>query len=95
MNDTTRLEALADLSEELSCAELHAQRGLALPEKTAMSTIHVSIGFPVDNFAMPINLATAINNESPESWAIADADQVVLIEQVDDEGTVPPPGYHD
>jgi hypothetical protein len=34
---------------------------------------------------MPINLATATNVESPQSWAMADADQVVIVDQVDDD----------
>ena len=51
-----------------------------------MTTINVSFGFPINNLAMPINLATAINDASPESWAIADADQIVVLEQVDEPG---------
>jgi hypothetical protein len=70
---------------ELTDEELDGQHGSALPEKTAMSTITVSIGLPVGNFAMPINLASALNTASPDSWAIADADQVVVIDQVDDD----------
>jgi hypothetical protein len=50
-----------------------------------MTTIHASFGFPIGNFAMPINLATAMNNESPSSWAVADADQVVIVEQTEDD----------
>jgi hypothetical protein len=34
---------------------------------------------------MPINEAVAINNESTQSVAVADADQTVIIGQVDDE----------
>ena len=69
----------------LSLAELEAHHGVPLPEKTAMSTIHAQFGFPIGNFAMPINLATATNVESPQSWAMADADQVVIVDQVDDD----------
>ena len=74
-------EAGLGSSPELTDEELEGQHGLALPEKTAMSTINVSIGLPVANFAMPINLASALNTASPDSWAIADADQVVVIDQ--------------
>jgi hypothetical protein len=79
--------------DELGPDELEAQHGLQLPAKTAMTTINASFGFPINNFAMPINLATAINNESSESWAIADADQVVVMDQTDNDGMAPPPGY--
>ena len=89
MSDVMRLDDLTALSAD----ELEAQRGAALPSKTAMSTIHASFGFPIGNFAMPINLATAINNESPHSWAIADADQVVVVEQIHEAGMQPPPGF--
>jgi hypothetical protein len=37
----------------------------------------------IDNFAMPINEAVAINNESVSSIAIADADQIVILDQTD------------
>jgi len=46
-----------------------------------MSTIRVGSG--IDNFAMPINEAIAINSESVSSYAIADADQVVILTQTD------------
>jgi hypothetical protein len=48
-----------------------------------MSTIKASFGVGIDNFAMPINEAIAINNESINSYAIADADQIVVLEQTD------------
>jgi hypothetical protein len=70
----------------LSLEELDASHGEPLPDRTAMSTIHAEFGFPIDNFAMPVNLATATNTASPGSWAIADADQIVIVDQVDDHG---------
>ena len=44
-----------------------------------MSTISAS---GVDNFAAPINEALAVNVDSVDSYAIADADQIVVLEQV-------------
>ena len=73
------------LSEE----ELAAQDAAALPEREAMSTIRGGFGSAIDNFAMPINEAIAINNESISSIAIADADQIVIIEQTDIDGGEP------
>ena len=66
---------------ELTGEELEAQSAEALPDREAMSTIKVGSG--IDNFAMPINEAIAINNESVSSYAIADADQIVILEQTD------------
>ena len=63
--------------------ELEAQGGAALPDKEAMSTISADIGAGIDNFAMPINEATAINIASNQSYAIADADQIVILDQID------------
>jgi hypothetical protein len=90
MSDATWFDEAAALTRD----ELEAQGGTALPEKTAMSTINANFGFPIGNFAMPINLATAMNNESPDSFAMADADQVVIVDQVDDDGMEPSPGHH-
>jgi hypothetical protein len=66
----------------LSPAELDAQDASALPDREAMSTIGLDLS-GIDNFAMPINEALAVNNQSVESVAIADADQTVIIGQVD------------
>jgi hypothetical protein len=63
--------------------ELDAQVGEELPDREAMSRISLDLGAGIDNFAMPINEAIAINNESSYSWAIADADQVVILDQTD------------
>jgi hypothetical protein len=68
---------------ELTSAELEAQTAAALPDKEAMSTIVADIGAGIDNFAMPINQATAINYASVQSYAIADADQIVILDQID------------
>jgi hypothetical protein len=48
-------------------------------------SVFARFGGGIDNFAMPINEAIAINNESVESYAIADADQIVILNQVDDD----------
>ena len=81
---------------ELSRQELEAQDAQALPDREAMSTISLDPS-GVDNFAMPINEAVAINYESAGSVAYADADQTVILTQADtdpDPSTVddPKPG---
>ena len=71
---------------ELTDEELEAQAGEALPDREAMSTVRPGLGNAIDgidNFAMPINEAIAVNNESINSYAIADADQFVILEQTD------------
>jgi len=70
-------------SEGLSAEDLEAEQVLALPEREAMSKIGISLDSGIDNFAMPINEATAMNIASSDSIAIADADQIVIINQVD------------
>ncbi|HVE45546.1 MAG TPA: hypothetical protein VNA57_02200 [Acidimicrobiales bacterium] len=70
-------------NKELTSEELEAQEVAALPDKEAMSTIKAGFGGGIDNFAMPINEAIAINNESIGSYAIADADQIVILDQTD------------
>ena len=69
--------------DQLTGDELEAQTGEALPDREAMSTVRVGVGPGIDNFAMPINEAIAINNESIDSIAIADADQIVILNQTD------------
>ena len=66
----------------LSSDELEAQDAAALPDREAMSTVGLDLS-GIDNFAMPINEALAINNQSVDSVAIADADQTVIIGQSD------------
>ena len=79
--DTGRSVERADgLSDE----ELDSQHAAALPDREAMSTIGLDLT-GIDNFAMPINEAVAINNNSVSSVAVADADQTVIIGQVDTE----------
>jgi hypothetical protein len=50
-----------------------------------MSTFGHGFGHGIDNFAMPINEATAANVESNSSVAAADADQTVIIYQTSDD----------
>ena len=76
---------MSNAADGLSEADLEAEQALALPEREAMSKIHIGAGLGIDNFAMPINEATAINYASVDSIAIADADQIVIINQVDED----------
>ena len=69
--------------QALTGEELAKQAGAPLPDREAMSTI---TGSGVDNFAVPINEATAVNIDSDYSYAIADADQIVILNQVDVDG---------
>jgi hypothetical protein len=80
----------SDKSEEstpqpsaLTDEELAAESADQLPDREAMSTINLSFGVPIDNFAMPINEAFAQNVNSITSSALADADQVVIVDQAD------------
>jgi hypothetical protein len=72
-----------DERRRLTEAELDAQAGEALPDREAMSRISIDLGSGIDNFAMPINEAIAVNNQSVSSWAIADADQIIDLDQTD------------
>ncbi len=74
---------MTDAADGLSAEDLEAEQAMALPEREAMSKIGIGAGFGIDNFAMPINEATAVNIASSDSIAYADADQIVLINQVD------------
>ena len=76
---------MASPANELSPEDLDAEEALALPERQAMSKIDLGAGLGIDNFAMPINEATAMNIASNDSIAIADADQIVIINQVDED----------
>lgn len=62
----------------LTNTELASEQATDLPGREAMSIIAIG-----DNVAMPINEATAINFGSNYSMAVADADQVVFIDQTD------------
>ena len=75
---------MSNAAEGLSPEDLEGEQAMALPERQAMSRIDLG-SFGIDNFAMPINEATAMNIASTDSVAIADADQIVLIEQVDED----------
>ena len=66
--------------EELSPQELEAEDAQALPDREAMSTIGLDLS-GVDNFAMPINEAIAVNYQSIASTAYADADQTIILGQ--------------
>ena len=79
--DTGRSVEQADgLSDE----ELDEQHAAALPDREAMSTVGLDLT-GIDNFAMPINEAFAMNVNSVNSVAVADADQTVIIGQEDTE----------
>lgn len=75
------MEERRDLTDD----ELDAQSGEPVPDREAMSAISIDLSGGFDNFAMPINQAIAVNNESIQSIAIADADQIVDIDQVDED----------
>ncbi len=70
-------------ADGLSLDDLEAEQAMALPERQAMSKVDLGAGLGIDNFAMPINEATATNIASTNSVAIADADQIVIIYQAD------------
>ena len=65
-------------SGALSAEDMAAEQATDLPDREAMSIIAIG-----DNVAAPTNEATAINYQSDYSVAVADADQVVFIEQTD------------
>jgi hypothetical protein len=64
----------------LSAEELAAEQGRDLPEREAMSVIHL---IPPDfgNIAMPINQSIAENYNTNDSIADASADQIVIADQ--------------
>ena len=67
---------------ELSIEDIDAESAQALPDRQAMSKIGLDI-HGVDNFAMVVNEASAMNVASSDSVAVADADQIVIISQAD------------
>ncbi len=79
----TKGATVSNGAHELSIEDLEAEEALALPERQAMSKVHFGTGLGIDNFAMPINEATAMNISSTDAVAVADADQIVIINQVD------------
>jgi hypothetical protein len=66
--------------DNLSEDQIAEEQAVELPDREAMSVLNLDIA-NVDNFAMPINEAYAINNYSSQSVAIADADQIVIVDQ--------------
>jgi hypothetical protein len=66
--------------EELSAEQLDGETVVDLPNREAMSVLRLDLN-GIDNFAMPINEAYAINNNTISSVAMADADQVVIVDQ--------------
>ena len=77
---------MSDDELELSVDDLEAEEASELPERQAMTKVDLGAGLGIDNFAMPINEATAMNIASTDSIAIADADQIVILEQFDQDG---------
>jgi hypothetical protein len=67
--------------DELSERELAAESAMTLPDRQLMSTIRVHPG--LGHVAVPINEALALNYESPDSVAFADAGQTVVIGPLD------------
>ena len=69
--------------EGLTEAELAAEQGTDLPDREAMSMIRIFPIEDVDNLSMPINQAFAMNINTNQSVASADASQVVVSDQTD------------
>ena len=76
----------------LTEAELAAEQGTDLPDREAMSMLNILPFDGIDNFAMPINQAYAANVNTIQSIASADADQVVIVDQVDEDTLRPDAG---
>jgi len=70
--------------EMLAPEELDNEQVVDLPAREAMTLVTTDVLATGDNVAIPINEATAVNNDSSYSVAVADADQVVHIVQTDD-----------
>lgn len=68
-------------NQELSAEDLASETAVDLPDREAMSTIGHGFGNHVGNIAVPINEATAENYNSTNSIAVADADQIVILDQ--------------
>jgi len=67
----------------LSDAELAEEQGTDLPDREAMSMLHILPIDNIDNLSMPINQAFALNINTNQSIASADASQVVVSDQAD------------
>ena len=68
-------------NKELSAEDMASETAVDLPDREAMSTIGHGFGNHVGNIAVPINEATAANINSTNSIAVADADQIVILDQ--------------
>lgn len=73
-----------DSNAELTNDDLDAESADLLPDRQAMSKLGIDVD-GVDNFAAIINEATAMNIASSDSTAVADADQIVIVAQVDND----------
>jgi hypothetical protein len=72
----------ADLSQGLSEAEIANEGAQELPDREALSIIGSHGCMPtIGNIAIPINEASASNVDSVSSTAIADADQIIVLDQ--------------
>jgi hypothetical protein len=69
------------LRGELSERELAAEGATPLPDRQLMSTIR--LGHGIGHLAMPINESLALNLESTDSVAFADAEQTVVMGPLD------------
>ena len=67
--------------DELSESDLAAEAAMPLPDRQLMSTIRLHPG--VGHIAVPINEALALNYESTDSVAFADAEQTVVMGPLD------------
>jgi hypothetical protein len=72
----------ADARPELSAEDIDAESAQPLPDRQAMSKIGLNVD-GVDNFALLVNEAMAMNINSTDSVAVADADQIVIMTQAD------------
>jgi hypothetical protein len=81
MAEPTKPSTPADAG--LTDAELAAEEGSELPDREAMSMLHILPMDDIGNLAMPINQAFSINLNTNQSIASATADQVVVIDQGD------------
>jgi hypothetical protein len=83
MEEAAPMQRDADAAQpELSPDDIEAESAQALPDRQAMSKIGLNVD-GVDNFAMVLNEASAMNVASTDSVAVADADQIVIITQAD------------
>jgi hypothetical protein len=71
-----------DAQSELSAEDIDAESAQPLPDRQAMSKIGLNVD-GVDNFALLVNEALAMNVNSTDSVAVADADQIVIMTQAD------------